>query len=78
MGQKNKWFMPVLRKVYFGFNIAVASDVQKVENSSNEPVKSSAMMMMTLEISVMMTILMISRLQYSYLFGVEMSARRRQ
>ena len=48
-----------LKKVYFGLNVAVASDVQKVENSSNEPVKSSAMMMVTLVIIVMMTIMKI-------------------
>ena len=56
---------PVKKKVYFGLNVAVASDVQKVENSSNEPVKLSAMMMVTLVIIVMMTIMktwIISRL----------------
>ena len=45
-----------ISKNYFGLNVAVTSDVQKVENGSNEPGESSVVMILV--IIMMMKIIM--------------------
>ena len=44
---------------YFGLNVAVTSDVQKVENGSNEPGESSVVMILVIKMMMKIIMMMI-------------------
>ena len=48
-----------ISKNYFGLNVAVTSDVQKVENGSNEPGGESSVVMILVIIIMMKIVMMI-------------------